>query len=94
MADLQAHHVEPWAASPALRYEVANGLTLCRPCHENIHGAKIPRASQRFQPQCAECGRATKGRSRYCKPCGMRLSPKAAAQRAARRRNANGQFAA
>jgi 5-methylcytosine-specific restriction endonuclease McrA len=31
--NLQAHHVVPWEDSIELRFEVSNGLTLCRSCH-------------------------------------------------------------
>src|ERR1700755_1070206 len=40
---LAAHHVKPYAAYPALRYEVSNGLTLCRSCHLRLHG-RAPKA--------------------------------------------------
>lgn len=30
---LQAHHIEPYKASPELRHVLANGLTLCVECH-------------------------------------------------------------
>jgi hypothetical protein len=56
---LAAHHVQPYADHPGLRFEVANGLTLCRMCHLGRHG----RAPQLREPiQCA-CG------------CGARLAP-------------------
>lgn len=32
--EIEAHHVKSWARHPELRYEVSNGITLCRiPCH-------------------------------------------------------------
>lgn len=31
--DLEADHIKPWAYFPALRYDVANGRTLCVVCH-------------------------------------------------------------
>lgn len=34
---LNAHHIRGWAAFPDLRYELDNGLTLCQPCHLNVH---------------------------------------------------------
>lgn len=34
---LRAHHVKPWADYPDLRYELANGLTLCDLCHRALH---------------------------------------------------------
>lgn len=30
---LQAHHIVPWEDSIELRFELSNGLTLCRICH-------------------------------------------------------------
>jgi len=30
---LDADHIQPFALFPALRYELSNGRTLCRPCH-------------------------------------------------------------
>lgn len=35
---LQAHHIKKWSTSAALRYEVDNGITLCRECHDSING--------------------------------------------------------
>lgn len=34
---LHAHHLASWASTPALRYTVANGLTLCASCHGKLH---------------------------------------------------------
>lgn len=34
---LHAHHVVPWAQAPALRVEVANGVTLCAAHHVEQH---------------------------------------------------------
>jgi hypothetical protein len=31
---LEAHHVKQFALYPEIRYEVSNGLTLCKPCHK------------------------------------------------------------
>lgn len=30
------HHIEPFATNEALRYEVSNGVSLCKPCHTEI----------------------------------------------------------
>ena len=32
---LEAHHIKPYKAHPRLRHILANGLTLCKPCHRN-----------------------------------------------------------
>lgn len=34
---LHAHHLRPWADAPDLRFDPANLVTLCRPCHEWVH---------------------------------------------------------
>lgn len=34
---LTAHHIERWADSPELRYELSNGVTLCQSCHAERH---------------------------------------------------------
>lgn len=36
--DLQAHHIMPWQRYADLRYDVDNGITLCRKCHLKAHG--------------------------------------------------------
>lgn len=37
---LNAHHILPWALYPERRYDVANGITLCKSCHINLHRTK------------------------------------------------------
>lgn len=37
---LHAHHKKPYAFFHDLRYTVANGITLCVPCHRKQHGRK------------------------------------------------------
>ena len=34
---LQAHHIKQWALYPKERYNVANGVTLCKKCHKKVH---------------------------------------------------------
>lgn len=34
----QAHHIRKWEDYPELRYEVSNGITLCRKCHKLTFG--------------------------------------------------------
>jgi len=36
--DLQVHHISKWSGASSLRYEVSNGITLCRYCHKSITG--------------------------------------------------------
>ncbi len=35
---LFAHHIKPWAMYPDLRFDVSNGVTLCKECHSAAHG--------------------------------------------------------
>ena len=37
---LEAHHIEPWAVCMKKRYDVSNGITLCKDCHKQIHKRK------------------------------------------------------
>jgi hypothetical protein len=37
---LCAHHIVRWADSVELRYELDNGITLCKRCHYKAHGLK------------------------------------------------------
>ena len=34
---LHAHHIEPFASNPELRFTVSNGLTFCKECHYAVH---------------------------------------------------------
>jgi 5-methylcytosine-specific restriction endonuclease McrA len=34
--NLQVHHIKKWSNASALRYELSNGITLCRQCHASI----------------------------------------------------------
>ena len=35
---LNVHHIKRWADFPYLRYEVYNGITLCKKCHNMVTG--------------------------------------------------------
>jgi len=35
--EMVAHHIIPWSKSIDLRFDVSNGITLCRPCHCAFH---------------------------------------------------------
>ena len=34
---LNAHHIKSYAHYPELRYDLSNGITLCEPCHSELH---------------------------------------------------------
>ena len=38
--ELNAHHVEPWSVCVEKRFELRNGMTVCRPCHKSLHGKR------------------------------------------------------
>jgi len=35
---LEVHHIRKWSAHPELRFEVSNGITLCKSCHSRVTG--------------------------------------------------------
>lgn len=35
--ELNAHHIKTWASHPELRFDVSNGVTLCKDCHAKKH---------------------------------------------------------
>ena len=36
--NIQAHHIKSWKNNKELRYDIDNGITLCRACHLKAHG--------------------------------------------------------
>lgn len=34
---LHVHHIKTWAGNEALRFDMGNAVTLCRPCHSWVH---------------------------------------------------------
>jgi len=36
-SELNAHHIKSWARHPELRFDVSNGVTLCKTCHAKKH---------------------------------------------------------
>lgn len=37
---LEIHHIQTWAKNPFLRYDIGNGITLCRNHHSMIRGSE------------------------------------------------------
>tara|TARA_R110000824_G_scaffold13973_1_gene60070 strand:- start:8397 stop:8585 length:189 start_codon:yes stop_codon:yes gene_type:complete len=37
-ARLAVHHIMKWSSAASLRYDIDNGITLCKVCHESITG--------------------------------------------------------
>lgn len=37
MNQLEAHHIEGWRNNPSVRFDVDNGVCLCRKCHKRFH---------------------------------------------------------
>lgn len=39
--NLQAHHIQKWSSASTLRYDIDNGITLCRACHSEVNRNEI-----------------------------------------------------
>lgn len=46
--NIVAHHIKPWSLDISLRFDVANGVTLCRRCHCSRH---LPRLGTGKSPK-------------------------------------------
>lgn len=64
-AEFHAHHIKPWADYPELRYEVNNGLTVCKECHETIHGKKF-RPKSKVCLYCEQKYPASRNSRKFC----------------------------
>lgn len=38
---LQVHHIKKWCDYPSMRYVVANGITLCKKCHDKVKDQEV-----------------------------------------------------
>ena len=63
---LAAHHIEEWATTPGRRFDVDNGLTLCRDCHMRLHG-HAPKPKALVACACG-CGTFIESSDRYGRP--------------------------
>jgi 5-methylcytosine-specific restriction endonuclease McrA len=63
---LAAHHLLSYAEHPDMRYEISNGVTLCRDCHMDRHGRR-PRPPELIACACG-CGTMISPRDRYGRP--------------------------
>jgi hypothetical protein len=62
---LAAHHIKSYADYPDLRYDVTNGICLCRACHMALHGKPITR--EMVLCECG-CGTSIESKDRYGRP--------------------------
>lgn len=72
---LNVHHLMSWAEYPLLAYEVSNGITLCKSCHNKLGHKGTKKGKSLFcigKPKiCQNCGKTFQipnGR-KYCPEC-------------------------
>lgn len=65
---IQAHHIEHWATTKSLRFEISNGTTLCIKCHGKEHNRDF---SKRVPKTCSVCGTDIKNKTNtgLCHSC-------------------------
>ena len=53
---LNVHHIEKWADAPGKRFDVANLVALCLPCHSRAHGGNMHGpVDEKIAGQLREC---------------------------------------
>lgn len=76
---LHAHHIIPWKINKEKRFDVNNGLTLCRSCHKKVDGCKPAgwnKGLKRREEWCKKLSHALKGRKTWNKGIkGLNFSP-------------------
>lgn len=38
---LQVHHIRKWSSASSLRFDIDNGITLCRYCHSKVNRNEV-----------------------------------------------------
>lgn len=71
---LEVHHIKSYGEHPELRFDVNNGITLCRSCHNKTKKGKPRQKRVDFKPTpriCEHCGKeyAIRNPRKYCLKC-------------------------
>jgi ribosomal protein S27AE len=70
---INAHHIKNTRNFPELAFNIDNGITLCRSCHNKIEPA--PQTVKKLKKNCIRCGnvfyvlKASYKKSKYCRKC-------------------------